>query len=59
MTLTIKVKMDNAAFEDDATEAERIVAELASSGCLQYMEKSDGGNLRDINGNIVGEWRVQ
>lgn len=54
---TLKINTDNAAFEDDAThEIKRILEEVAmdlelatNHGC--------SGNIRDVNGNTVGEWK--
>lgn len=50
MTLTIKIEMDNAAFEDNAgEEAMRILREIEIPDVPGWSEK-----LRDINGNTVG-----
>ena len=58
MTLTITINCDNSAFEPDpGAEVARILHHLAdefSSG----LESGDGVNLRDANGNKVGECYV-
>ena len=55
--LTIKIKTDNAAFEDDpgkAYECARILRELANK-----LERGhEVGKCIDYNGNTVGEWRL-
>ena len=57
MKLTITINMDGAAFEDDPqTETERILRELIYS---RAFNNSDGGDLRDANGNTCGQWEVQ
>jgi hypothetical protein len=56
MNLTLKMDMDNAAFEDTpASEAARILRDVAA--LMEFGEES--GNLRDVNGNKVGTWRVK
>jgi len=60
MPLTIKVKTDNAAFEDDnlGPELARILRALAAR-----VEEADGsddnGLIFDINGNSVGTWVIR
>ena len=56
MTITIRLKTDNAAFEDDQdAEIARILAEyLLTVGRFGF----DSRKLRDINGNIVGTVKV-
>ena len=56
-TLTIKIKMDNAAFADEPmTEAARILRQVARD-----LETFGGSTnvLLDINGNTVGEATVR
>lgn len=56
MTLTIKIDMNNAAFEGEnwAFEAAKIVRDLA-----KHIESGDDGrNLMDSNGNQVGKYYV-
>ena len=63
----LKISTDNAAFEDDAGhEIARILRELAdkmsASGFRVDTFENDyneRGNLRDINGNTVGEWTLK
>lgn len=51
MTLVIKIKMDNAAFEDNPqAEAARILRKFAD----QYENGTTTRSLMDINGNTVG-----
>jgi hypothetical protein len=56
MNATIKVKMDNAAFEEPAAELARILRDIA--------ERIEGGEvmaftLFDVNGNNVGVFQVK
>jgi hypothetical protein len=56
MNATIKVNMDNAAFEEPAAELARILRDIA--------ERIEGGelmafSLRDANGNNVGTFQVK
>ena len=53
---TIIIRMDNAAFEEEpATEISRILRDLA-----ERVELGSGyENLRDINGNTVGTFRIE
>ena len=61
MTLVIKIKMDNAAFDDGAEgmlEAKSILSKI-----LERMEDGDSwddheGALMDTNGNTVGRMEV-
>jgi hypothetical protein len=58
-TLRITIKMDNAAFTfNDGYEAARILRVLAKS--IDEDTSLDGFkmNLRDLNGNTVGEAKV-
>ncbi len=54
---TLKIKTDNAAFEDEGANNEiaRILRALA-----KRLEdgQDDRGLLNDLNGNHVGEWRL-
>ena len=65
MNATISIEMDNTAFEDaKASETARILRELATKiedageqlGAPTY--GVIGIHLRDINGNIVGQFRI-
>ena len=52
MTITIRLKTDNAAFEDDkAEEVQRILKDWLSAGFRP-------ANLYDANGNRVGSVTV-
>jgi hypothetical protein len=58
-TLTIKIKMDNAAFNfNDGPEVARILEALARQ--IDETIGLDGyrRTLRDLNGNTVGEAKV-
>lgn len=49
------VNMDNAAFEGyPPAELARILREMIKN--IEYDD--DGGILKDINGNTVGEWFI-
>lgn len=58
MTITIKLKTDNAAFQPEASEeVYRILLRLTnrvSEGGLHFLP----GNVLDSNGNTVGTVRV-
>jgi hypothetical protein len=57
MTITIKLRTDNAAFEDNPGEVLRIVQDwLDKSARYGTLE---GANLRDYNGNTVGTVTVR
>ena len=54
MTITIKLKTGNAAFEGDKdSEIRRILTEIADTWPV-----SSGMNVRDYNGNTVGSVTV-
>lgn len=56
MKATIQIQMDNAAFDDEpATELARILRKLAE----KIEQGSDRENLRDHNGNRVGEFLIE
>jgi hypothetical protein len=55
MTITIKLKTENAAFEDKDAEVARILAQV----CKQfYSYGPQPSKLRDYNGNTVGSVTV-
>jgi hypothetical protein len=60
MEMTIKIGMDNAAFEDcNGDELARILRKLAERlDGATIGEDGDGANLFDANGNNVGEWCI-
>ena len=51
MKLSIEFNTDNAAFDSDYEEVERILEDLKASVGL-----NGNGPIRDINGNTVGQW---
>ena len=67
MKITIEIELDNAAFSNDdhfyAGELGRILAriptELDGRFISELEEKGDNGNLRDYNGNNVGQWVLE
>jgi len=54
MKFKIEFGMDNAAFEEQAEEVSRILTETAH----KVRHGEDFGNIRDINGNRIGEWSL-
>ena len=50
MTITIRLKTENAAFEDRDAEVTRILREWAA----RIPEDGYGAKLYDVNGNTVG-----
>jgi hypothetical protein len=60
MRLTVKLDMDNAAFDSDMCEAGRILRDLAFQ--LEASDLADpydlNVKLRDFNGNAVGTARI-
>ena len=55
MTITIEIKCDNAAFEDnEGREVARILRRLATLCEEHGIEAADGNRLMDFNGNHVG-----
>lgn len=51
---TLKIKTDNAAFEEDPTaECARILRELADR--IECASPDEDYPLRDVNGNKVGQ----
>jgi len=57
MKAVIKISMDNAAFEDNYTELVRILRGVISALPMP-LSAGDGWNLRDINGNTVGTFKI-
>jgi hypothetical protein len=58
MTFTLKIKLGNEAMqtgEDIAEALQRIAGKLKYIG---YPSSNDYGNIRDVNGNRVGEWKA-
>ena len=60
MKATIKIEMDNAAFEDGNAGAElaRILGELAAKVSRVEITPGRGWDLFDVNGNKVGTFEV-
>lgn len=54
MKIVIDIKTDNAAFEDDDMQLFNIISDAQSAIVIGHRE----GNLRDINGNTVGKFKV-
>jgi uncharacterized protein YihD (DUF1040 family) len=58
MELKITINLDNAAFEkENDIELTRILREFANT-CEYAQLLANYGNLRDINGNKVGTWKI-
>ena len=57
MDLTVKINMDNAAFEDTC-ELSRILVQLSSDLAGRTFEGEHASTLRDVNGNTVGTWEI-
>lgn len=55
MQLTIKVNLDNAAFQDNQAELSEVVLRQVPHNPTS----GDSGTLRDSNGNTVGSWKVK
>lgn len=53
---TLKISTANEAFDQLGPEVARILRELADK--VETSTALVSGNLRDINGNTVGSWRV-
>lgn len=54
MNITIKVNLDNAAFEENQAELSEIIAQQIPHN----LKPGDTGRLKDSNGNTVGQWEV-
>jgi hypothetical protein len=52
----LTIDMDNAAFEDDPGELARCLRDVAS--LVAPGKEWQHGNVRDINGNTVGTFKV-
>lgn len=53
----LKIRTDNAAFEDGAPqELARVLRKLADRLDQTAAGEDDGGTVRDVNGNLVGDW---
>ena len=60
MKLKISIRLDNSAFVDQMNGAEisRILNHIANQTQNHNWNVGDGGNIRDINGNLVGEFKI-
>jgi hypothetical protein len=54
MKITIDIKTDNAAFDDDDMQIFNIISDVQAAVVIGKRE----GNLRDSNGNAVGKFKV-
>lgn len=55
MKFTLTIDMNNAAFEDDSGALVRIL-HMLTKGINDYgYEHADNLDIRDINGNVVGQ----
>ena len=50
---------ENAAFGDDETDARAEAARIIRKAADAIEQGSDGGRLRDLNGNSVGSFDVR
>lgn len=55
MKFSLEINMDNAAFKENQEELPDILYLLANT--LSIVSPKEG-NLRDSNGNTVGEWKI-
>jgi|ABEF01.1.fsa_nt_gi hypothetical protein len=61
MKFQIEIDMDNAAFDPHAeVELRRILINITNKLRISYESetKFKSGNCKDLNGNIVGNWKV-
>lgn len=59
MKITVTINStDNAAFGDDETDARAEAARIIREAAKAIEQGSDGGRLRDSNGNTVGSFEV-
>lgn len=54
MQFKLKIKLGNAAMTDPAD----VAAALEETAAKLRDEGFEDGNIRDINGNTVGDWKV-
>ena len=67
MTFTLYIGLDNAAFDAGNGEEHASALEVARilRGVVVAMDEhhvlhqGESGDLRDVNGNVVGRWDVQ
>jgi len=53
--LEIEINMDNAAFDEDPQELQHILQSYVNTAALPHAEFINYDNLRDVNGNTVGQ----
>ncbi len=58
MKMIIEFDMDNAAFDNNGFEVGRILTEIAQKS-LDGVEADFSGNIKDFNGNTVGQYYVE
>lgn len=58
MKATIKIQMDNAAFDDNGSELARILRSLAEDIDRRALMSGDRFGATDRNGNRVGDLKV-
>lgn len=59
MKLKLEIKMDNAAFEENAgSEVARILRQIADEVDCRDLLPGEEIRLRDINGNTVGQAKI-
>ena len=58
MKLTIKINMDNEAFEDNASEVDRILKKYIIGQLADDYDPAFDKTLLDINGNAVGTAKI-
>ena len=63
--LEIRINTDGAAFKDPDGVLDEVyegaeICRILKSQVIDYIQNADAfaGKLVDINGNIVGEWRI-
>jgi len=56
-TFRMHVRLDNAAF-DDSDELPRLLRRVAGVVTAKGAEPCHAQQLLDINGNVVGQWKI-
>lgn len=58
MKFTLNIDTNNEALTDDdaSSELARILRELSKGICEGTPDGTETRKLRDVNGNVVGEW---
>lgn len=56
----LEIRLDNAAFHDDDGDFDPIPElEAILGGVANDLVSPGRGPIRDVNGNLVGEWRIE